>query len=68
MYNTHMEQLIDYLQALGGIAVLPLAFFTLSNWRIIRRELRPNSGESVYDRITDIDKRLVRVETRLEEK
>ncbi len=62
-----MEQIIDYLQALGGVGVLPLAFFTFSNWRIIRRELRPNGGTSVYDRLTEIDKRLVRVETRLEE-
>ena len=51
-----MEAVLDWLQALGGIAVLPCALFSFSNWRTIRRELRPNGGEAVFDRIVHIEK------------
>ncbi len=62
VYTEDMDQVVDWLQALGGLAVIPCAVFSFANWRVIRRELRPNGGESMFDRVTRIEHRLTEVD------
>ena len=62
-----MEELIPTLIAdYGPLGWIPVSFFTFSNWKTIRRELRPNGGESMHDRVSEIEETVVRLEERKE--
>lgn len=50
------SEILPYIEALGEAAIVAGAIWLFRLGRVIRRELRPNDGESMHDKVTRIDK------------